>query len=155
MRVVIGMFNELKNTISADLREIKETIATLSNHTGDGTQKDKLRDLETAVENYNKDNNHNKRRWQIQATHEDIMVKCLSDLTIKLEETKHRVEKLEEAGNKRSMIISGFYTEKNKKAARAVLDVFFRDEMGISPRIDDIYFLGDNDPDVTKLRFCV
>ena len=146
IRVVMGMFSELKTTLQNDYSEIKHDVSTLA-ATGQisDDSKSQFKDMERAIQLQDGELTRNKNKWKNQQFREEVIYKHVSRLSQKLDETIERLERMEINNSKRMMSVSGFYADQDKKKAKKQLSKFFNDEMHINPYIEDLYFVGGSD----------
>ena len=151
IRVVMKLFRELKADFKDTRRDLETLMATGSTDEG---SRSRFNDVEKAVENYECVSQENDKKWKRQTTRESILFGTLNRLTDCFDDAMKRVEKLESASAKRMMCISGFYADKDDKAhAIEQLKHFFWNDMDVCVDIEDIYYIGSNNPQNIVVTF--
>ena len=155
VRLVVGMFQDLKVSVAEELKNIREDMEALAT-SGDVSResKGKFKDVEKAGQILDGDNIRNKAKWKSQNFKEDVLIDTVGRLCKKVDENQQRIEQIEINNAKKMMLVTGMYLEQgNKKNARKQLTDFFNDEMGIQPVIDDFFFTGSSSPPNVVITF--
>ena len=82
-----------------------------------------------------------------------MMIGMMSKINDKMDELSKKFEMLEVDAAKKSVILSNFEAEENKKHCRYQLMSFFTEEIGIQVEIEEFYFIGNNEPRDIVINF--
>ena len=118
-------------------RELKEEMNKLSIHEGESRVKE--------VEAQQDANNNALYPMQVQLSEYKLKTEILTGIIMNMNDTitdmDKRIDKIELNNMKKSMVVSGFNTQRSKKKCIEELLHFFAEEMGITPSIEDVFFL--------------
>ena len=84
---------------------------------------------------------------------EKAMIDAMAGLAGKINELQQKTEYHDLNTVKKMVIFSGFEASLKKKVCRKQLETFFQQEIGITPCIEDIFWIGQNNPKDVVLTF--
>ena len=134
VRTVIKMFDDLKINIKQQLEELVSD-GRIDLHTND----DRVKSLELQCLQL-------KNQVGICESKERIMINTMAGMSNRIKEIENKLENIEMDKGKKMLVIANLEVSEKRKVCRSQLYSFFTDQMGVEVRIEDFYFIGQNQP---------
>ena len=154
------MFQQLQKELVGEITSLREEFITFKNQQTKQVSQDVINISADKI--IDKVNQAMKKDSQVVKLKDDVkqlsfknrtLTNVVERMNIEMEEMKVKLENLELNNTKKSVSITGLFTQGKKYEVMRQIEDFFEANLGIFVRVEDFFKLGTNEPRVTIVSF--